>query len=179
MTQCSENHGFGAGTLALSVAGPPGLSPTTLPASTKMKLLSLLMLSSAGAAAGRVQNETAPAAQPAAAPSPPWRRSLSARRQLPAHGLRNEKNDSSASTSTSPRSGQAPRRIAVEFKPIDWSATEAELNGKRVDALWNGLTSPRSAGKNIGFTSACMGEPPRSSWCPPPGDQDQAELAAR
>lgn len=30
--------------------------------------------------------------------------------------------------------------MEVEFKPIDWSAKEAELNGKRIDAIWNCFT---------------------------------------
>jgi polar amino acid transport system substrate-binding protein len=50
---------------------------------------------------------------------------------------------------------EAAKRLgaAVEFKPIDWSAKEAELNGKRVDALWNGLTITEERKKNIAFTS--------------------------
>ncbi|MDR0458328.1 MAG: amino acid ABC transporter substrate-binding protein [Burkholderiaceae bacterium] len=43
--------------------------------------------------------------------------------------------------------------VQVEFKPIDWSAKEAELNGHRVDALWNGLTITEERKKNIAFTS--------------------------
>ncbi|MYN12128.1 transporter substrate-binding domain-containing protein [Pusillimonas sp. TS35] len=46
--------------------------------------------------------------------------------------------------------------IEVEFKPIDWSAKEAELNGKRVDALWNGLTITEERKKNIAFTKPYM-----------------------
>lgn len=44
----------------------------------------------------------------------------------------------------------------VEFKPIDWDAKEAELNGKRVDVLWNGLTITEERRKNIGFTKPYM-----------------------
>ncbi|WP_341647881.1 amino acid ABC transporter substrate-binding protein [Thauera humireducens] len=53
---------------------------------------------------------------------------------------------------------EAAKRLGaeVEFKPIDWSAKEAELNGKRVDALWNGLTISEERKKNIGFTTAYM-----------------------
>lgn len=43
--------------------------------------------------------------------------------------------------------------VAVEFKPIDWNAKEAELSGKRVDALWNGLTITEQRKANIAFTS--------------------------
>ncbi|WP_018605261.1 amino acid ABC transporter substrate-binding protein [Uliginosibacterium gangwonense] len=50
---------------------------------------------------------------------------------------------------------EAAKRVGaeVEFKPIDWNAKEAELNGKRVDALWNGLTITEDRKKNIAFTS--------------------------
>ncbi len=49
-----------------------------------------------------------------------------------------------------PGSGaQAGKRMGVEmeFKPIDWSAKEAELNGKRVDLLWNGTDHHRSSAR--------------------------------
>jgi polar amino acid transport system substrate-binding protein len=50
---------------------------------------------------------------------------------------------------------EAAKRLGaqVEFKPIDWSAKEAELNGHRVDALWNGLTITEERKKNIAFTA--------------------------
>lgn len=49
---------------------------------------------------------------------------------------------------------EAAKRLGsqVEFKPIDWNAKEAELNGKRVDALWNGLTITEKRKENIAFT---------------------------
>lgn len=43
--------------------------------------------------------------------------------------------------------------LEVSFKPIDWSAKEAELNGKRVDVLWNGLTITEERKANILFTT--------------------------
>lgn len=46
--------------------------------------------------------------------------------------------------------------VPVEFKPIDWSSKEAELNGKRVDVLWNGLTITEERKKNIDFTPAYL-----------------------
>ena len=46
--------------------------------------------------------------------------------------------------------------IAMEFKPIDWSAKEAELNGKRVDMLWNGMTITEERKKNVAFTKPYM-----------------------
>lgn len=53
---------------------------------------------------------------------------------------------------------EASKRLGmeVEFKPIDWSAKEAELNGKRVDVLWNGLTITEERKKNISFTAPYM-----------------------
>jgi polar amino acid transport system substrate-binding protein len=49
---------------------------------------------------------------------------------------------------------EAGKRLGVEvsFKPIDWSAKEAELNGKRIDVLWNGLTITEERKANILFT---------------------------
>ncbi|QDR82181.1 amino acid ABC transporter substrate-binding protein [Sporomusa termitida] len=46
--------------------------------------------------------------------------------------------------------------LAVEFKPIDWGSKEAELSGKRVDVLWNGLTITEKRRENILFTKAYM-----------------------
>ena len=49
---------------------------------------------------------------------------------------------------------EAGKRLGAEvtFKPIDWSAKEAELSGKRVDVLWNGLTITEERKANILFT---------------------------
>lgn len=53
---------------------------------------------------------------------------------------------------------EAAKRLgmAVEFKPIDWNSKEAELNGKRIDVLWNGLTITEKRKQNILFTNAYM-----------------------
>ena len=50
---------------------------------------------------------------------------------------------------------EAGKRIGAEvsFKPIDWNAKEAELSGKRVDVLWNGLTITEERKANILFTT--------------------------
>jgi polar amino acid transport system substrate-binding protein len=50
---------------------------------------------------------------------------------------------------------EAGKRLGLEvsFKPIDWSAKESELNGKRVDVLWNGLTITEERKANILFTA--------------------------
>ncbi|SDF14743.1 amino acid ABC transporter substrate-binding protein [Sporolituus thermophilus] len=53
---------------------------------------------------------------------------------------------------------EAAKRLGmeVEFKPIDWNSKEAELNGKRVDVLWNGLTITEKRKENIAFTKPYM-----------------------
>jgi polar amino acid transport system substrate-binding protein len=53
---------------------------------------------------------------------------------------------------------EATKRLGmeVEFKPIDWNSKEAELNGKRVDVLWNGLTITDKRKENIAFTKPYM-----------------------
>ena len=53
---------------------------------------------------------------------------------------------------------EAAKRLGmeVEFKPIDWNSKEAELSGKRVDVLWNGLTITEKRKENILFTNAYM-----------------------
>jgi len=50
---------------------------------------------------------------------------------------------------------EAAKRLGaeVEFKPIDWNAKEAELGGKRVDVLWNGLTITEPRKEKIAFTT--------------------------
>ncbi len=53
---------------------------------------------------------------------------------------------------------EASKRLGmeVEFKPIDWNSKEAELSGKRVDVLWNGLTITEKRKQNILFSNAYM-----------------------
>ena len=78
----------------------------------------------------------------------------------------------SASTSTSPR--KRPSASASPSVQADrLERQEAELNGKRVDALWNGLTITEERRKNIGFTQRLHGEPPDHRGARRVGDQDQ------
>ncbi len=53
---------------------------------------------------------------------------------------------------------EAAKRLGmeVEFKPIDWSGKEMELNGKRVDALWNGMNITEERKKNVLFSDPYM-----------------------
>lgn len=72
---------------------------------------------------------------------------------FPPMGFRDEKNELVGFDIDLAR--EAGKRLGVEvsFKPIDWSAKESELNGKRVDVLWNGLTITEERKANILFTT--------------------------
>ena len=75
---------------------------------------------------------------------------------FPPMGFRDEKNQLVGFDIDLAR--EATKRLGydVEFKAIDWSAKEAELQGKRVDVLWNGLTITEERKKNINFTKPYM-----------------------
>ncbi|AWP67159.1 amino acid ABC transporter substrate-binding protein [Bordetella holmesii] len=75
---------------------------------------------------------------------------------FPPMGFRNEKNELVGFDIDMAREASRRMGVEVEFKPIDWSAKEAELNGKRVDVLWNGLTITDERKKNIAFTAPYM-----------------------
>lgn len=75
---------------------------------------------------------------------------------FPPMGFRDEKNtlvgfDIDMAREVSKRIG-----INAEFKPIDWNSKEAELNSKRVDLLWNGLTITPERLQKISFTQPYM-----------------------
>ena len=75
---------------------------------------------------------------------------------FPPMGFRDEKNALVGFDIDMAREAAKRMGTEVEFKTIDWSAKEAELAGKRVDALWNGLTITEERKKNIGFTAPYM-----------------------
>ena len=75
---------------------------------------------------------------------------------FPPMGFRNDKGEIVGYDVDMAREATKRMGIEVEFKPIDWSAKEAELTGKRVDALWNGLTITEERKKNILFSQAYM-----------------------
>ena len=75
---------------------------------------------------------------------------------FPPMGFRDEKNDLVGFDIDMAREAAQRAGLEVEFKPIDWGAKEAELNGKRVDVLWNGLTITEERKKNILFTAPYM-----------------------
>ena len=59
---------------------------------------------------------------------------------FPPMGFRDEKNELVGFDIDMAREAAKRAGLTVELKPIDWSAKESELNSKRVDMLWNGLT---------------------------------------
>ncbi|KDC21320.1 ABC transporter, phosphonate, periplasmic substrate-binding protein [Bordetella bronchiseptica F2] len=75
---------------------------------------------------------------------------------FPPMGFRDEKNELVGFDIDMAKEASRRLGMQVEFKPIDWSAKEAELNGKRVDVLWNGLTITEERKKNISFTAPYM-----------------------
>jgi len=122
------------------------------------KLTSLLMLSlTAGVLlSGCGNKDSAPAAQSAAAPALPTKIVIGLDDNFPPMGFRDDKNQLVGFDIDLAREAAKRLGVEVEFKPIDWNAKEAELTGKRVDALWNGLTITEERKKNIAFTAPYM-----------------------
>jgi polar amino acid transport system substrate-binding protein len=75
---------------------------------------------------------------------------------FPPMGFRDEKNELVGFDIDMAREVAKRANIEVEFKPIDWNAKEAELLGKRVDALWNGLTILEERKEKILFSDPYM-----------------------
>lgn len=75
---------------------------------------------------------------------------------FPPMGFRDDKNELVGFDIDMAREAASRMGIEAEFKPIDWSAKESELNSKRVDLLWNGLTITPERLKNINFTTPYM-----------------------
>ncbi|MDO4637640.1 MAG: amino acid ABC transporter substrate-binding protein [Lautropia sp.] len=75
---------------------------------------------------------------------------------FPPMGFRDDKNELVGFDIDLAREAARRMGIAVDFKPIDWNAKEAELIGHRVDALWNGLTITERRKQNISFTAPYM-----------------------
>jgi polar amino acid transport system substrate-binding protein len=114
-------------------------------------VLSIVLLSTALlAACGRKEDA---AAKPAAAPAPAVAIVVGLDDNFPPMGFRDEQNTLVGFDIDLAR--EAGRRLGAEvrFKPIDWNAKEAELNGKRVDVLWNGLTITEARKEKILFTT--------------------------
>ena len=100
------------------------------------------------------QEPAAPAATPA--PAAVTKIVVGLDDNFPPMGFRNEKNELIGFDIDMAKEAAKRLGLEVEVKPIDWSAKEAELSGKRVDALWNGLTITEERKQNILFTAPYM-----------------------
>ena len=119
----------------------------------KIAAVALLTLGAVLAGCSK-QEPAAPAAAPA--PAAVTQIVVGLDDNFPPMGFRNEKNELVGFDIDMAREAAKRLGLEVEFKPIDWSAKEAELSGKRVDALWNGLTITEERKQNIAFTAPYM-----------------------
>jgi polar amino acid transport system substrate-binding protein len=131
----------------------PYLAPLALP---DMKKLTALLAMSATAFVLAACGKSEEAAKAPAAAVAVTKVVVGLDDNFPPMGFRNEKNELVGFDIDMAREATKRMGIEVEFKPIDWSAKEAELNSKRVDVLWNGLTITEERKKNIGFTAPYM-----------------------
>ena len=102
--------------------------------------------------AGCGKKEQAPAAA-AVSPAAPTAIVIGLDDNFPPMGFRDEKNEIVGFDVDLARDAGKRLGLEVSFKPIDWNAKEAELNGKRVDVLWNGLTITEERKAKILFTT--------------------------
>lgn len=116
----------------------------------------LLLAVSAAALVLSACTKSADSPSPAAGDALPKRIVIGLDDNFPPMGFRDEKNELVGFDIDMAREAARRLGIEVEFKPIDWNAKEAELNGKRVDALWNGLTITEKRKENIAFTPPYM-----------------------
>ncbi|MEZ5608475.1 MAG: amino acid ABC transporter substrate-binding protein [Burkholderiaceae bacterium] len=127
-----------------------------LPTSRRL-LLALAASTALLAACGKTEAPAAStAAAPATAPALPAKIVIGLDDNFPPMGFRDDKNELVGFDVDLAREAAKRLGVEVEFKPIDWNAKEAELNGQRVDALWNGLTITEERKKNIAFTAPYM-----------------------
>jgi len=75
---------------------------------------------------------------------------------FPPMGFRDEKNNIVGFDIDMAKATAKKLNMEVEFKPIDWGSKEAELNGKRVDALWNGMNITEKRKENMLFSEPYM-----------------------
>ncbi len=121
------------------------------------KVAAVALLSLGVLLAGCSKQDPAPqAAAPVAAPPALTKIVVGLDDNFPPMGFRDDKNELVGFDIDMAREAAQRMGIEAEFKPIDWSAKEAELAGKRVDALWNGLTITEERKKNIAFTAPYM-----------------------
>ena len=130
-----------------------------VPESTSlMKKITAVVLLSVGALLAACGKQETPQAAAEATPAPVaiTRIVVGLDDNFPPMGFRDEKNELVGFDIDMAREAAKRLGVEVEFKPIDWSAKEAELSAQRVDVLWNGLTITEERKKNIDFTAPYM-----------------------
>ena len=117
------------------------------------KLATVALVAAAALLAACTKQEPATPINAAPAPAAVAKIVVGLDDNFPPMGFRNEKNELVGFDIDMAREAAKRLGVEVEFKPIDWSAKEAELSGKRVDALWNGLTITEKRKEQIAFTT--------------------------
>lgn len=126
-----------------------------------MKNFAAVALLSLGVVLAGCSKQESAAPAPAAAPAAPAPAAITKivvglDDNFPPMGFRDEKNELVGFDIDMAKEASKRLGLQVDFKPIDWSAKEAELSGKRVDVLWNGLTITEERKQNIAFTAPYM-----------------------
>ena len=130
---------------------------TLFDAMKKRTLLATVALTAILDACGKNEPASSTAAAPAPAPVvAATKMVVGLDDNFPPMGFRDEKNELVGFDIDMAREVAKRANIEVEFKPIDWNAKEAELLGKRVDALWNGLTILEERKEKILFSDPYM-----------------------
>lgn len=120
------------------------------------KFAALALLALGAALVGCNKQEAATPGAAAPAPVAVTRIVVGLDDNFPPMGFRDDKNELVGFDIDMAKEAARRLGLEVEFKPIDWSAKEAELSGKRVDALWNGLTITEARKQNILFSAPYM-----------------------
>ncbi len=121
----------------------------------KTSLLLVALMTGALLVACGKKEEPAKAAAPAPAPAPAAVASIvvGLDDNFPPMGFRDEKNEIVGFDIDLAKEAAKRLGVTATFKPIDWNSKEAELSGKRVDLLWNGLTITEERKTKILFTT--------------------------
>jgi polar amino acid transport system substrate-binding protein len=122
----------------------------------KRTLLATVALAALLAACGKNEPASNTAAAPAPAPAAATKLVVGLDDNFPPMGFRDDKNEIVGFDIDMAKEAAKRAGVEVEFKPIDWNAKEAELLGKRVDALWNGLTILEERKEKILFSEPYM-----------------------
>jgi len=77
---------------------------------------------------------------------------------FPPMGFRDEKNNIVGFDIDLAKEAAKRLGVQVKFQPINWDTKVAELNGKNIDVIWNGLTITDELKKQILFTTPYMSD---------------------